>query len=158
MNPAIIGQYLELLDKFIKMCSAAVPIFTLILRKWGWVGRDKKPEPNDLSVVGGVVGFGCLGSVMGLALTIICGILGIIFLGIKWMNIQTNGSFGLAPMDWGILGELFSRTNLIVVASSIISTLLAFGGKDQPKGLAFIAGLSFGTAIALMFLLSAFIH
>lgn len=155
MDPELIENYLDFIDKAIKISSAAVPVVALILRKLRLI--DPKPDPHPLMVAAGAVGFGCLGSIIGLSMTIVFGVGAAIFIGLKWMDAYTGGELGLRSIEWGIWGELFSRTNLIFIGTSIVSTLLAFGGKEQPKGLAFIAGIFLGATFAIMFLLSTFI-
>jgi hypothetical protein len=155
VNPENIGKYLDLIDKLIKVGSGAVPIFTLFLRRLKVVAPNVPPT-NILVVAAGVAGFGCLGSIIGLSSVLIIGVGAVIFIGVQWMN--ALAPTGGAPIDWGVFAPLFSKTNITCVSLSIVSTLITFGGKDQPKGLAFVGGIFFGTAVALMFLLSTFIH
>src|SRR5215471_14320876 len=142
MNPELLSKYLDVLDRLIKVGSAAVPIFALILRRMRLINPAKKEAANPVVTATGVVGFGCLGSIFGLLTTIVAGVGGAIYIGMKFMEVQTGSDLGLGSIDWGILGGLLSKTNLIAVGASIVCTLLTFGGKEQPKGLAFIAGVS----------------
>jgi len=157
MNTERIGQYVDLLNKMIKVCSMLAPVVALILRRMGWID-PKKEQPDPLGTAFGVLGFGCLGSIFGLSLTIVLGVGGAIFIGLKFMEAETFGMFSLGSFDWGIFAELFSKTNLIFVGASIVSTLFTFGLKEQPKGIAFLAGGSLGMVFAMMFLLSTFLH
>jgi hypothetical protein len=153
-NPYV--DTLNLLDKIVKLGSAIFPLVAVLLRKMGWIKRGNNPNP--VVSVAGVIGFGCLGSIVGLFLLTILGIASIVYLSAKLAEWQSGGLLSFGSIDWGILGQLASKQNLICVGASIVTTLLTFGGKDQPKGLAFLAGGCLGATIAVFFLLSFALH
>ena len=158
MNPQAVGEYIDLLSKFIKLSSVAFPLFAILLRRFGLVAPVTNKPPDPFATALGVLGFGCLGSIIGLCLTVLFCVGAIVFFGFKFFAAQTGTEPVFGSIDWGIFRELVSKTNLIFVASGILSTLLTFGGKDQPKGLGFLAGAALGTTFAVLFLLSIFVH
>ena len=158
MNIASVDSYVNVLNDVIRLCSALFPLAAILLRKLHVI-KPKGDEPSNPAVsVLGVIGFGCLGSIIGLTL-LTASIIGFaFFLWIKLIEIQSRATFGLGDFDLSVLGQLASKSNLICVGASIVTTLLTFGGRDRAKGLAFLAGGCFGGTAAFLFLVSLVSH
>lgn len=158
MDIASTDSYVNILNDVIKLCSALFPLAAILLRKLHVIRPDRDESSNTAVAIGGVIGFGCLGSIIGLALLTASTVGFVCFLWVKLVEIQSRAALGLGEFNLSVLGQLASKSNLICLGASIVTTLLTFGGRDRAKGLAFLAGGCLGGTVAFLFLLSLAFH
>jgi hypothetical protein len=147
------GAYLDLISKFVKTCATVLPAVAWLLRALGVIRKPPPPRPDEsalmqLGQVVPIVGFGCLGSVLGLLVTIVFSVGAVIFLGLKFVEASTYGATSVQ------LPEIhLPQSDLLYGAGGLGMTLLAFGMRNQAKAIAFISGALCGMTFGLLFLL-----